>query len=369
MSTSLSSKFQSSFQTKLLAWYRANKRDLPFRKTKDPYCIWLSEIMAQQTTMSAVIGYYTKFIARFPTLRHVADADEQELLRYWQGLGYYSRIRNFRSACQSILTDHNATIPKSSNQLQKLKGIGSYTAAAIASICFDEAVAVIDGNVKRVLCRIFAYAAPTETREAKTFFDARSAQLLAKNTPGDFNQAMMELGALICTPKGPKCSSCPVASLCLSKDNNPERLPLKKIQNFIEVTYASAIITDHKTVLLKKPASTNLIKNMWELPSSFNVPSSKAIIQLLETCQFALPCSKFKPTGQVKHAITNKKITNLIYIYEAKSPELTKLDRNDFKRISLDSLDEIPLNTLSRKILKAYFTSRHSIGHVKEVYP
>lgn len=344
-------------------WFAKNKRPLPFRKTKNPYNIWLSEIMAQQTTMTAVIDYYQRFIKKFPSLESVATAKEQDLLHLWQGLGYYSRIRNFQKACQQVIKEHNGKIPQQKESLLALKGIGDYTAAAISSICFNKPHAVIDGNVKRVLSRLYYYKKDPKTKEARLFFENHAQNLLDKKNPGDFNEAMMELGALICTPKSPKCLLCPLQKNCQARGKNPEALPLKTKQKFIETRYASIIIHDNKNFLLKKPQPDNLIKNMWELPSLYQLDLSpkdalQHDIKLWEkTFKTPLALSNVKPIGTVKHGITNKKITTSIYELRISSSGLTKLDANGFKVLEKGSLKDIPLNTLSRKILKKFHQS------------
>lgn len=334
-----------SFHQDLLSWYSRHKRDLPFRRTRDPYRIWLSEIMLQQTTISAVIPYYKRFLQRFPTLKSVAQASEQELLSLWQGLGYYSRVRNFQKACLQVLGEFDGRIPQTAAELKCLKGIGDYTAAAIASICFDEAVAVVDGNVKRVVARLTAYNKDIATAKATAYFKTTTSQLLAKKQPGNFNQAMMELGAMVCRPKAPLCLLCPVQKHCASFGKNPELLPVKAKTNFITVDYHALLIARNNKILLKKPAANNLIANMWELPTHHEPNTSP------ETSWEKIfgKTPSLMRVGTVKHSITNKKITT--HVYRIAVPEFISPE-HEF--VPITKITKIPCSTLSRKIVKKF---------------
>ncbi|HHL72089.1 MAG TPA: A/G-specific adenine glycosylase, partial [Bacteroidetes bacterium] len=195
---------------KLLAWYNEEKRDLPWRRISDPYAIWVSEVMLQQTQTVKVLDYFSRFIARFPTVTSLAAAESDEVLKMWEGLGYYARARNLHKAAQYIVEHLGGRIPDTRETLQKIPGIGAYTAAAVASIAFGEPCAVVDGNVIRVLSRLFAFAESPRSTGAKKFFQHKADELLAPDSPGDFNQALMELGATLCTPRKPGCLLCPL---------------------------------------------------------------------------------------------------------------------------------------------------------------
>lgn len=334
------------FQKHLLTWYDRHHRKLPFRESKNPYHVWLSEIMLQQTTMNTVLPYYERFLKAFPDLKAVANAKEQDLLKIWQGLGYYSRVKNFQKGCRKVLQEYNGHIPKTVFELKKLKGIGDYTAAAIASICFNEKRATVDGNVKRVLARVFYYDKNSQAKEADAFFLKKADALLDRKRPGDFNQALMEVGAMVCRPKRPMCLICPLQKFCAAKTKDPEKLPLKKKQNFVEVDYHALLLQKDGKLLLKKPTTTNLIKNMWELPSHYEQKQSpentwKKI--------FKTPPKFFEKIGTVKHSIMNQKITAHVYLAEKKA--LRSKDYAFMKRLDLDG---IALNTLSKKIVKKF---------------
>ncbi len=216
------------FANKIISWYHKNRRDLPWRTTKNPYFIWLSEVILQQTRVLQGLPYYYNFIEKYPTIKDLASADESEILRTWQGLGYYSRARNLHQTSKFISNELNGVFPNNFNSLKMLKGIGNYTAAAIASFAFAEVVPAIDGNVIRVLSRFFEFKEPVDSERAKKTLFEIAKNLISKENPADFNQALMELGAMVCTPKQPKCSICPLNDLCLARKNSSYgSIPLK----------------------------------------------------------------------------------------------------------------------------------------------
>ncbi len=216
------------FANKIISWYHKNRRDLPWRTTKNPYFIWLSEVILQQTRVLQGLPYYYNFIEKYPTIKDLASADESEILRTWQGLGYYSRARNLHQTSKFISNELNGVFPNNFNSLKMLKGIGNYTAAAIASFAFAEVVPAIDGNVIRVLSRFFEFKEPVDSERAKKTLFEIAKNLISKENPADFNQALMELGAMACTPKQPKCSICPLNDLCLARKNSSYgSIPLK----------------------------------------------------------------------------------------------------------------------------------------------
>jgi A/G-specific adenine glycosylase len=248
------------FRAVLLAWYQRNCRDLPWRRTRDPYAIWLSEIMLQQTRVAAVIAHYKRFLKRFPTVHTLAAARESSVLAQWSGLGYYRRARNLHAAAKAIVREYGGAFPRTSTGLQALPGIGRYTAAAIASIAFGDPSAVVDGNVERVISRL---AQSTVSR--KRIWEI-TAQLLARERPGEFNQAMMELGAMVCLPAEPNCPECPVRSFCRTQGRHPARIRVKTTQQ-VKREIAYALERDRNSVrLVQRGASEPLMPGMWELP-------------------------------------------------------------------------------------------------------
>jgi A/G-specific adenine glycosylase len=341
----------------LLAWYQKNKRDLPFRDVCNPYHTWLSEIMLQQTTVATVMDYYPRFIVRFPTIQSVAQAKEADLLTLWQGLGYYARIRNFHKACQKLVRDFDGKMPRDRATLKTLPGIGDYTAAAIASIAFGKTHAVVDGNVKRVLARLFNYRQSIATREAKVFFDTTAKALLNKKNPGDHNQAMMELGATVCRPQ-PLCSSCPVSSFCAAQDKSPEQIPVKNKTQFVDRTYSCLIVTKKCDILFKKPVWSQATARraptgMWELPGDYvdHVQDAAGIWHDFLKERSQRSPHHLKAVGTIKHSITNKKITS--HVFHIDVTDLTQLTGHRF--ISKNQVSLFPVSTLSRKALTLCF--------------
>ena len=341
------------FQKSLLSWYGTNKRDLPWRRTKDIYAIWLSEVMLQQTQVKSVLNYYTDFLKQFPTLMALAKADDQKLLKSWEGLGYYSRIRNFKKAAEIIIKEKNGEIPGTFDQFQALPGVGSYIAAAVLSIGFNLAYAVVDGNVKRVLSRLLLIESPVNEQKFLKTYQEAADRLLFRKFPGDHNQAMMELGALICTPQNPDCSHCPVASLCKAGNQNkvdifPQRRKNKNRPDF----YKTAYVPHENSPLLwlvKRPDS-GLMAGFWELPSIEEESHSKSNSGSVKD-------KKALYLGSVSHTYTHRRETINIY----QTPKLPVVfEKNDqLARITnLKSLDDYPLTGITRKALEKYLENR-----------
>jgi A/G-specific adenine glycosylase len=256
----------------LLQWYQENKRPLPWRETRDPYKIWLSEVILQQTRVVQGMDYYHRFLAAFPDVQSLATASEQEVLKLWQGLGYYSRARNMHHTALEVVEKHKGIFPQSAAELKKLKGIGDYTAAAIASICFDEPVSVLDGNVARVITRLYAIDSPIDTNSGRTIITDLANSLLDIHHPGTFNQAVMELGALVCTPKSPACNSCPLSFACEAlKHNQIEKFPVKTPKKAPTDRYMNYLVINFKKekeefVLMRKRTANDIWKNLYDFP-------------------------------------------------------------------------------------------------------
>jgi|SRR5579859_1688785 len=256
------------FRRQLLDWYDGHARDLPWRKDRDPYRVWVSEIMLQQTRVAAVIEHYQEFLQRFPTVQKLAAAREASVLAAWSGLGYYRRARMLHAAAKVLARERRGEFPETAAQWRALPGIGRYTAAAVASIAFDQSVAVVDGNVERVLQRIFGRVLSVEK-----IWNA-AEDLLDRDRPGDFNQAMMELGATVCTPRGPTCLTCPVMGSCATRGEIPATAK-SATQRKKEIHYALAR-RDGSVLLVQRPAKASLMPGMWELPElNRNLPRYK----------------------------------------------------------------------------------------------
>ncbi len=264
------------FRSRLLQWFSQSKRDLPWRRTRDPYAIWISEVMLQQTRVAAVIPYYERFLSRFPDVDSLAAASETDLLAHWAGLGYYYRARNLQKAAQQV--SDAGGFPSSIDAIQTLPGIGEYTAAAVASIAFDLPHPVVDGNVYRVLSRVFRDGTNIASGSARKHFTVLADALLDRKHPGDFNQAVMELGATVCLPKKPLCLLCPVSALCKAREAGvQETLPVKiKPRRSIEKTRILLWIEmDGKLLLWQRPPSARLMPGFWELPEPEHIPEAQ----------------------------------------------------------------------------------------------
>lgn len=256
------------FTLQITNWYRQNCRDLPWRHTKDPYLIWLSEIILQQTRVDQGLPYYIKFSANFPTVEHLANANEEEVLLLWQGLGYYSRARNMLKTAQTIVDNYSSKFPNTYKDLLKLKGIGPYTAAAIASFAFDEVTPVVDGNVYRVLSRYYGIDAAIDSKEGKNQINELAKLSIDTKNPAIYNQAIMEFGAIQCSPKKPNCSSCPVNDTCLSfYQNKVHERPLKlKKTKVIERCFHFLIQIQKKQILIEKRTKNDIWKGLYQFP-------------------------------------------------------------------------------------------------------
>jgi A/G-specific adenine glycosylase len=321
------------FQQELLSWFDSHARDLPWRRSADPYHIWVSEIMLQQTRVTAVLDYYARFLSLFPSVSALALADEPAVLAAWSGLGYYRRAKLMHTAAQVVVREHHGVLPRSAGELRKLPGIGEYTSSAIASIAFGEPVAVVDGNVERVLLRVF----PEEEKPSAKSLTVRAATLLDTQRPGDFNQAMMELGATVCLPQRPLCLQCPVQPLCSTRGEH-QAAPPKKMRTR-QVAYAllrreRAGAT--QVLLQQRPSSASLMPGMWELP------------------EVALEDSDEERAAiTVRHAIT---VTNYrVQVLCLSEPEATRrwAAREHPRQWTASSeLSRLPLTGLARKVLR-----------------
>jgi A/G-specific adenine glycosylase len=326
----------------LLAWYARNQRDLPWRHNIDPYSVWVSEIMLQQTRVAVVIDRHQAFLTRFPTLASLAQAEEQQVLALWSGLGYYRRARMLHKAAQFVVQNLNCKLPVTSAELCQLPGIGAYTAAAIASIAHDEPIAAVDGNVERVICRLQGWEADDRAGKAqlKRKITARANELVSPAHPGDFNQAMMELGATVCVPRNPQCLACPLTVHCITQGEHKtvSRAPMQSREA------AYALVTRvkqrrgsiHEEVLLnQRPTHLSVMPGLWELPT----------LRLT-----AVPAPDLRMT--VRHAIMQ--INYLVHIRAVTEDEVEALTLPAVQRrwVPLDQAAAMALTGLARKVLK-----------------
>ncbi len=256
------------FSEKIIYWYQENKRDLPWRNTKDAYLIWLSEIILQQTRVEQGMAYYLKFAKEFPTVKHLAAADDEKVMKLWQGLGYYSRARNLHAAAKVISEKHKGKFPNEHSDILLLKGVGEYTAAAIASFAFNKVHAVVDGNVYRVLSRVFGIETPIDSTEGKKEFYKLANELIDKKNPALHNQAIMEFGAIQCKPVSPDCSVCPLNTMCFAyAKKRITELPIKAKKTKVRCRYFNYIVLHHKTLTaLNKRGEGDIWNSLYDFP-------------------------------------------------------------------------------------------------------
>ncbi|MFD1031371.1 A/G-specific adenine glycosylase [Metaplanococcus flavidus] len=259
---------KKQFQNDLIDWFHTEKRDLPWRRTADPYQIWISEIMLQQTRVDTVIPYYKRFVEKFPTLHDLAMADEEVLLKQWEGLGYYSRARNLQAGVREVAEKYGGKVPGSRKEILALKGVGPYTAGAVLSIAYGLPEHAVDGNVMRVLSRILLIDEDIAKPKTRKVFEEAVTALISHEDPSAFNQGLMELGALVCTPTSPKCLLCPVREHCAAfNEGRQHELPVKtKAKTNKGVNYAMVAIRSGESLLMEKRPSTGLLANMWQFP-------------------------------------------------------------------------------------------------------
>lgn len=297
-----------AFPSALLDWYDRNARPLPWRATKDPYAILVSEFMLQQTQVSTVIPYFERFMRRFPTVGALAEAGEDEVLAAWKGLGYYRRARNLHRAAQAVVAEYGGELPRTAEELRRLPGVGAYTAAAVASIAFGEPVPVLDGNVLRVMARVLGEERPVDQAPAQRRMREHLSALIPKDRPGDFNQALMELGATLCSPTNPGCGACPVACGCAARaQGDPGRLPVKakRVSVRVERRVAGVLFAADRVLLVQRPAGA-LLGGLWEFP---NVEGSgeegEASLKGWVEERLGLPVERWERLGEVEHRFSH----------------------------------------------------------------
>ena len=326
------------FRSRLLEWFRTSARDLPWRRTRDPYAIWVSEIMLQQTRVVAVLDHYARFLNRFPTIIALALAPEDEVLALWSGLGYYRRARMLHKAAQFVAEECQGALPTTAAALRKLPGVGDYTSAAIASIAFGEAVAVVDGNVERVVTRIagLGLTRPGSAQPTLPKIKRIADKLLDPEHASDFNQAMMELGATTCLPRNPLCLQCPVQQLCRTQGEHMTA-PAKKMRS-VQVAYALVrrdASSGVEVLLEQRPANSGIMPGMWELPQ--------------------IDADALSPSREVlavRHAITQTNYYATIGEFSERELEKLSALRTARRWMTAHRLAELPLTGLARKVLK-----------------
>jgi A/G-specific adenine glycosylase len=362
MHGSLTPRAMKAFQRRLLHWFGAHRRDLPWREHRDAYRIWVAEIMLQQTRIAAVTPYYERFLEKFPTVEALARAAQDDVLKLWSGLGYYSRARNMHRAAQEIVARHSSEFPRTLDAALALPGIGRYTAAAVLSIAYRTPLAVLDGNVARVFARLGAIRG--DLREPRRWRalsagaqDHLAPRLPAHATPGDWNQALMELGETICTPQIPRCSACPVARWCLARARGLTReipAPRKK-RAAMRVRIAAAILRDPRgrTLLVQDPGAHDgvLFSRMWQFPAVEVARHAQRELaaHVAEILDLDAASLEFVALPVARHGVTFRNVTLLPFV--ARVEGLPKRPRT--RVLALDRLRELPVSSATHKIAAA----------------
>jgi A/G-specific adenine glycosylase len=343
---------------KLITWYRQKHRDLPWRNTNDPYAIWVSEIMLQQTQVATVLPYYRRFMDRYPDIAALAEAPLGEVLKVWEGLGYYARARNLHKAAQRVVTDYHGIFPSAYEEIHALPGIGQSTAGAIATFAFKKPHAILDGNVKRVLSRLYAVNKPVQSVEAATLLWEKSRLLLPGNPDEayDFNQALMEIGATLCTPKQPICGQCPWQNDCRAyKENRQSEIPLKQAPRRLpHYTIAVGVIHKEDRILIALRPENGLLGGLWEFPGGKCRES-----EMLKDCvkreileETGLNITVDAQIAVVRHAYTHFKITLHAFDCQYLSGEAKPRASDALKWVTLDEIDRYAFPKANKKVLE-----------------
>jgi A/G-specific adenine glycosylase len=342
--------------SKLLAWYHANKRTLPWRGHPSAYAVWVSEIMLQQTRVETVIPYFEKWMQMFPDIQALAKASEHDVLNAWEGLGYYSRARNLHRAAKIVVDQYRGEIPRDFDDLRRLPGIGRYTLGAIASIAFGMDVPALDGNIKRVYSRIFDIEEPVDSSTGEKILWEIAEQNLPKGHAGDYNQALMDLGATICVPRNPRCLICPMMKLCKARQNGtqdqrPVMKPKKEVPHYVQ---AAGVVIERGRVLLAQRLSQGLLGGMWEFPNGRveGDPATELPWALKTAYNLKLRVkrgsSKPQALGIVQHGYSHFRVT--VHAFPC---ELTaRPDGTNLKWVSLKNLEDYPMGRIDRQIAK-----------------
>ncbi len=338
-------------------WYAQHKRSLPWRETKAPYVVWISEIILQQTRVNQGNDYFLRFIERFPDIKSLAEASEDDVLKIWQGLGYYSRARNLYTAAKQVMEKFDGVFPSSYSDILSLKGVGEYTAAAVASIVYNLPYPVVDGNVFRVLSRLFTIETPIDSTIGKKYFNEIAQSILDEQHPGDHNQAIMEFGALVCTPKQPKCTECPLQSVCLAfEKKNVLNYPVKKRKTIQKERFFNYFhIEQNGYTYVKKRDNSDVWKNLYEFPL-IETEEQNDLLKLQENSGFS---NLFHSVGEIyfqhklrlKHILSHRIIHADFYRVELGQYNIFDIEKK-FIKIKSASLFEYPVSRLIHKYLE-----------------
>jgi A/G-specific adenine glycosylase len=341
---------------RLLDWYAGAARSLPFRGHPDPYAVWVSEIMLQQTRVETVIPYFNRWMSRFPSIAALAAADEQEVLQAWEGLGYYSRARNLHRAARQVVSEYGGELPPTRAELEQLPGIGRYTAGAIASIAFGQDEPALDGNIRRVFARLYDLAIPARSPQGDRLLWGYVRDNLPPGQAGDFNQAVMDLGATICTPRSPRCLICPVSENCLARANGTQEqrpvLPERKATPHITVT--AAVLARGGQVLLAQRPADGLLGGMWEFPGGKQEPG-----ETLPEClareireELGIPIQVGEAFGVYEHGYTHFHVTLHAFRCRLAGEEPQALHAAQIRWVRPDEMKDYPMGKIDRRIAR-----------------
>lgn len=346
----------------LLRWYDANRRDLPWRRSRDPYAIWVSETMLQQTRVETVIPYYERFLARFPSVDALASADTESVYEVWAGLGYYSRARNLQAAAVTVVRDHGGSVPDDVEELKTLPGVGRYTAGAVASIAFDRRAPIVDGNVARVLSRLLGLREEVTSRPVQDRLWLEAEALAQTRRPGDLNQALMELGATLCTPRSPACLACPWTKDCdAHKQGDAGALPLKARKTRVRAFEAvAAWLPRRDRALMVRRPEKGLLGGLWELPGgdleAAEAPEEGLRRHLRERLQ--LEVKEAERLGEVEHVFTHRKLRLHVFRCGSPSGRLRRVQEKnawtEHRWLSTSAIESLAIGAPTRKALALF---------------
>lgn len=358
MTPSGDSRISARIRRQLLSWYDRHRRDLPWRKSTDPYRVWLSEMMLQQTQVATVIPYYERFTKAYPTVRRLAAADLKDVLGLWAGLGYYARARNMHRAAQIVVREYGGKFPGTSEQLKALPGIGPYSAAAIASISFGERAAVVDGNVNRVISRLLCIRDELSTATAKKKIAAAAQALMPRSRCGDFNQAMMELGARICTPgASASCEECPLRRDCLAvREGCAETLPVKKKKAGLarETHVVAAIRRGQRWLAVQRPEN-GLWGGLWELPTAVcnGSRARSEAAKLIKKCGLRVDSRTSRPFCEIDRQLSHKQIRFVGIVHTCNIVNASPEKKERARWLAMSQLRALPMSTAMRAVIEA----------------
>ncbi len=337
-----------------MQWYRRGNRDLPWRRTDDPWAIWVSEIMLQQTQVKTVIPYYTSFLNRFPDINTMASASLDEVIKAWEGLGYYARVRNLHKASR-LLSETGSTVPSDPQRFRELPGVGEYVCAAVQSIAFGHPLAAVDGNVKRVIARLFGIRESIDRAPTVRIIRSYTENILDHHDPGTFTQALMELGAVVCRPRHPECSLCPLEAICVAKrDRCQESLPVRSAKKAVpSYQVAIGVVEDGDHVLITRRPPEGLLGGLWEFPGgkieNNETPEQACVREIAEEVSLDVDVIEF--VTRVRHAYTHFKVELDVFLCRYKGGKVSLNSATDYRWITRDEFQQYAFPKANHKFI------------------